>query len=215
MVVALQGMKEEKVIIPCDGLRLEGLLSVQEALPVRGGVVLCHPHPLYGGEMENPVVTTAAEAAVEEGFQTLRFNFRGVGESEGAHADGVGEEDDVRAAIDFLSSKVGGPSLILVGYSFGARVGLPVAIEDPRVKRVVAIAPPLEMYDFDFLKRSKKDKLVIVGNRDLYCPIGRLEKLYQHLEDPKSLVVIQGADHFFSYHVNLLTAPLREFFGKI
>jgi alpha/beta superfamily hydrolase len=208
-------MKEEKVLIPCDGLTLKGLLSVQEALPVRGGVVLCHPHPLYGGAMDNPVVTAAAEAAVEEGFQTLRFNFRGVGESEGTHADGVGEKDDVRAAIEFLSSKVDGSSLILVGYSFGARVGLPVAIEDARVKGMVAIAPPLEMYDFDFLKGSKKNKLVIVGNRDLYCPIEHLKEFYQHLEDPKSLVMIQGADHFFSYHVKSLTPPLREFFRKI
>jgi hypothetical protein len=208
-------MKEEKVFIPCDGLRLEGLLSVQEALPVRGGVVLCHPHPLYGGEMDNPVVTVAAEVAFEEGFQTLRFNFRGVGESEGTHADGVGEKDDVRAAIEFLRTKVDGPSLILVGYSFGARVGLPVAIGDARVKAMVAIAPPLEMYDFGFLKGSKKDKLVIVGDRDLYCPIGKLKELYQHLEDPKSLAVIQGADHFFSYHVNSLIPPLKEFFGKI
>ena len=208
-------MKEERVRIPSDGLTLEGLLSVQEALPVRGGVVLCHPHPLYGGEMNNPVVTTAAEAAVEEGFQTLRFNFRGVGKSEGTHADGVGEKDDVRAAIDFLSSKVEGPSFILVGYSFGAMVGLPVAIEDARVKGVVVIAPPLEMHNFDFLKGSKKDKLVIVGNRDLYCPVGKLKELYQHLEDPKSLVMIEGANHFFSCHVKSLTPPLREFFRKM
>jgi len=208
-------MKEEKVFIPCDGLKLEGLLSVQEALPARGGVVLCHPHPLYGGEMDNPVVTTAAEAAVEEGFQTLRFNFRGVGKSEGTHADGVGEKDDVRAAIELLNSKVDGPSLILVGYSFGAMVGLPVAIEDARVKGVVVIAPPLEMHNFDFLKGSKKDKLVIVGNRDLYCPVGKLKELYQHLEDPKSLVMVEGANHFFSYHVKSITLPLREFFRKM
>ena len=208
-------MKEEKVFIPCHGLRLEGLLSVQEALPVRGGVVLCHPHPLYGGEMDNPVIAAAAEAAFQEGFQTLRFNFRGVGESEGTHADGIGEKEDVRAAIEFLSARGDSFPLILVGYSFGARVGLPVAIEDARVKGMVAIAPPLEMYDFDFLKGSKKDKLVIVGDRDLYCPIERLRELYQHLEDPKSLVVIQGADHFFSIHVKSLTSPLRELFRKI
>jgi len=213
--VDLQGVKEEKVFIPCGGLTLEGLLSVQGALPVRGGVVSCHPHPLYGGEMDNPVVTVAVEIAFKEGFQTLRFNFRGVGESEGTHANGVGEKDDVRAAIEFLSSKVDGLSLILVGYSFGAMVGLPVAVEDARVKGMVAIAPPLEMYDFDFLKGSKKDKLVMVGDRDLYCPIGRLKEFYQHLEDPKSLAVIQGADHFFSHHVNSLIPPLGEFFGKI
>jgi alpha/beta superfamily hydrolase len=208
-------MKEEKVLIPCDGLTLEGLLSVQEAFPVRGGAVLCHPHPQHSGEMGNPVNVAAAEASAEECFQTLRFNFRGVGESEGTHADGVGEKDDVRAAIEFLRARVDGLTLILVGYSFGAGVGLPVAIEDARVKGMVAIAPPLEMYDFDFLKGSKKDKLVIVGNRDLYCPIERLKELYQHLEDPKSLVMIQGADHFFFRHVKSLMPPLREFFRKI
>lgn len=208
-------MKEQKVSISCNGLKLEGLLSVQEALPVRGGVVLCHPHPLYGGEMDNPVVITATRVAFEEGFRTLRFNFRGVGESEGIYADGVGEQDDVRAAIEFLGTKVNDRCLILVGYSFGARVGLPVAVEHGKVKGMVAIAPPLEMYDFDFLKGSKKSKLIIVGDRDQYCPIDRLNMLYQQLEEPKGLAIIQGADHFFSYGGRSLIAPLREFFRKM
>ena len=177
--------------------------------------MLCHPHPLYGGEMDNPVIAVAAEAAGQEGFQTLRFNFRGVGESEGTHADGVGEKDDVRAAIEFLNTRVDGLMLTVVGYSFGAGVGLPVATEDARVKGMVAIAPPLEMYDFDFLKGSKKNKLVVVGNRDLYCPVERLKEFYQHLDEPKAFTIIQGADHFFSYHVKSLIPPLREFLRKI
>src|SRR5512135_3362999 len=115
-------MKEEKVVIPNQGIRLEGLLSIQEAPSSRGGVICCHPHPQFGGEMGHPVVTTAVETAFQEGVSTLRFNFRGVGGSEGSYADGVGERQDVKAAADYLDSKLRGrpPLLVLVGYSFGA-----------------------------------------------------------------------------------------------
>ena len=165
--------------------------------------------------MDNNVVMAAMEVFQELGWSAVRFNFRGVGGSTGAYGDGVGEREDLKAVCRFLRDQPKKPELLcVVGYSFGARVGLPVAIEDARVKGMVAIAPPLEMYDFDFLKGSKKEKLVIVGNRDLYCPIERLRELYQHLEDPKSLVVIQGADHFFSIHVKSLTPPLRELFRE-
>src|SRR5512137_2315118 len=95
-------MKEEKVFIPSNGIQLEGLLSIQEALSFKGGVVLCHPHPQYGGDMDHPVVTTAAEAAFEEGFCTLRFNFRGVGESGGSYREVIGEREDVNAPADYL-----------------------------------------------------------------------------------------------------------------
>ena len=207
-------MKEEKVSIPGNRIKLEGLLSIHEALPFRGGVMVCHPHPQYGGDMDNTIVVTAVEAAEQEGFSTLRFNFRGTGESEGTYADGEGEKDDVRAALTYLCSRLSGedPPLYLVGYSFGAWVGVPVAVEDKRVKGIVAIAPPLEMYDFKFLIGCKKPKLIIAGDRDFLCPTSSLDNLYQKLEEPKSLRVIPGADHFFSFHHQFLNEPLREFF---
>jgi alpha/beta superfamily hydrolase len=207
-------MREKKVFIPSDSIQLEGLLSVQEALSVKGGVILCHPHPQYGGDMDSPVITTAAEAASEEGFSTLRFNFRGAGESEGSYGEGVGERKDVEAAIDYLYSKQKDSNvpLILLGYSFGAWIGFSVAVHDERIKGMVAIAPPLELYDFGFLKGCKKKKLLIAGTRDSFCPTTQLEEWYQQLEEPKSLALIQGADHFFFGHTRFLIEPLRDFF---
>lgn len=210
-------MKEERVFIPSTGIELEGLMSIHEALPLRGGVILCHPHPQYGGDMHNPVISAAADAAAQEGVSTLRFNFRGVGESEGSYGEGIGEQEDVKAAIDYLSSKHKNPDfpLVLLGYSFGAMVGLPVAAKDGRIKGMVAIAPPLELYDFGFLNDLKKEKLIIAGSQDLYCPTRLLEEWYQHLEEPKSLTIVQGADHFFFHHHRSLIHPLREFFRGI
>ena len=191
-------------------------MNIQEALSFKGGVIFCHPHPQYGGNMYNSVINTAVEAASQEGFATLRFNFRGVGESGGSYGEGIGEMEDVEAAINYLSSRLQDPnlSLILLGYSFGAWTGLPVAVKDGRIKGMVAIAPPLELFDFGFLKGCKKRKLFIAGSRDLWCPTSLLEEWYQKLEEPKSLAIIQGADHFYIFHTHLLTQPLREFFSS-
>jgi alpha/beta superfamily hydrolase len=210
-------MKEEKVFIPSDGIQLEGLLSIQDARPLRGGVICCHPHPQYGGDMTHPVMTTALEAAFEEGFSTLRFNFRGVGESEGSYGEGIGERQDVKAVANYFDSRLRGdpPVLILVGYSFGAWAGFPIAIEDERFEGMVAIAPPLEIYDFGYLKGCKKKKLFIAGDRDSFCPPSLLKGWYQQIEEPKSLTIIPGADHFFFPHTRFLLRPLREFFKTI
>jgi len=210
-------MKEEKVFIPSAGVQLEGLLSIQEASSFRGGVILCHPHPQYGGDMENPVIVAATETASQEGFSTLRFNFRGVGESEGSYEEGLGERQDAKAAADYLFSRLKNNHLpiILVGYSFGTWIGFPIAIEDERFEGMVGIAPPLEIYDFGSLKGCRKKKFFIVGDQDLFCPPSRLEKWYQQIEEPKTLVVIPGADHFFFSHTRFLIQPLREFFRAI
>jgi alpha/beta superfamily hydrolase len=206
-------MKEEKVFIPCEGILLEGLLSVQEASSFRGGAIFCHPHPQYGGDMGHPVVMTSVEAAFQEGFSTLRFNFRGVGESQGSLGEGVAEKKDVKAAVDYFSPRLkdSNPPLILVGYSFGAWVGLLVAVEDERFTGIAAIAPPLEIYDFAFLRGCKKKKLFVAGDRDYFCPPFLLEKWYEQLDGPKSLAVIPGADHFFLFHTRFIVQPLREF----
>ncbi len=205
--------REERVAIPCGEIRLEGLLGMKEALPVRGGVLLCHPHPLYGGDMHNRVITSSLKAAQEEGYATLRFNFRGVGGSGGSYDEGIGEREDVASAIDFFHSvlKDRGIPLIFLGYSFGAWVGLPVVMKDQRVKGVVAISPPLEIYDFNFLKGYRGNKLILVGDRDEWCPLPRLKEWYETLEEPKSLKVFEDTDHFFSFQSNLLAQPLKDF----
>jgi alpha/beta superfamily hydrolase len=210
-------MKEEKVFIPSNGIQLEGLLSIQESSSLRSGVILCHPHPQYGGDMDHPVITTSVGAASQEGFSTLRFNFRGVGESQGSYGEGVGERQDVKAVTNYFYSRLKDdhPLFILVGYSFGAWAGFPIAIEDERYIGMVAIAPPLEIYDFGFLKGCKKKKLFVAGDQDSFCGPTLLEKWYQQLDEPKSLAVIPGADHFFFSHTRFLYEPLREFFKKI
>src|SRR4030042_7068792 len=208
-------MKEEKVFFPSGGIQLEGLLSIHEAFSVKGGVIPCHPHPQFGGDMHNRVIATALKSAHEEGFSTLRVNFRGVGDSGGTYSEGIGEMEDVEAAIEFLHSKQKNLNLplLLLGYSFGAWTGIPVAIKDECIKGVVAISPPLGIYDFNFMIGCKKNKLIIVGDRDEWCPLLRLEDWYQQLDEPKSLTLIQGAAHFYSYQANLLVPAFRNFFN--
>ena len=210
-------MKEGRVFISSNGVQLEGLLSIQEASSFRGGVILCHPHPQYGGNMDHPVITTCAEVASQEGFSTLRFNFRGVGESQGSYGGGIAERRDVKVAADYLYSRLKRDHfpLIQVGYSFGAWAGFPIAVEDERFEGMAAVAPPLEAYDFGFLKGCKKKKLFIAGNKDIFCPLALLEKWYQRLDEPKSLAVIPGADHFFLFHTQYLIQPLREFLRSL
>lgn len=209
-------MREEKVLISSTGIRLEGLLSHNEALSFKGGVIFCHPHPQYGGDMHNTVITTGVEAAWAEGLSTLRFNFRGVGGSEGSYAEGIGEREDVKGVIRYLGSKLKGtdPPLILLGYSFGAWAGLPVAAEEGRMKGLIAIAPPIELYDFTFLKGCRKRKFFVVGDQDPFCPVHLMEDLYRQMEEPKALSIIEGADHFFFTQHHLLIPLLREFFKK-
>jgi alpha/beta superfamily hydrolase len=208
-------MKEEKVFFPSsNGIRLEGLLSIRETLSFKSGAIFCHPHPQYGGDMYNPVITSAVEAASQEEFSTFRFNFRGVGESSGSYGEGIGEREDVKAAIDYFYSKWKKSKLLLIltGYSFGIWAGFPIAIQDERIQGMVGIAPPLEVYDFGFLKGCKKKKLFIVGSHDSLCPVSLLKIWYRELEEPKSLAIINGADHFFFSHHRSLLKPLRDYF---
>jgi alpha/beta superfamily hydrolase len=207
-------VREEKIVVPCGGFQLEGLLSFQEALSIKGGLICCHPHPLYGGDMNNTVIAAGIEAASREGLSTLRINFRGVGGSGGSYGEGIGEREDVKAVIDYFSARLknDGVPMIVLGYSFGAWAGMPVAVEDSRIKGMVAISPPLDLYDFGFLKGCKKKKLLIAGDQDDYCPAARLQEFYGHLDEPKTLTIIPGADHFYSFHDSALIKPLREFF---
>jgi len=135
------------------------------------------------------------------GFPVLRFNFRGVGLSQGEHDNGVGELDDVRAALEWLEAEFHLP-LIFAGFSFGAAVGLRVACADARVKAVIGLGVPVapadeEIYDFEFLKGCDKPKLLVSGARDQFGPTKLVEGLHAALHEPKKLAIIEGADHFF------------------
>jgi uncharacterized protein len=161
------------------------------------GVVLCHPHPLYGGTMDVPLIVATATALQDAGVATLRFNFRGTGRSEGDHDEGRGERDDARAAVAFLAERSGASDLALAGYSFGAMVALAAGAEDARVGRLVAIAPPIASFDLSFLVACRRPKLFIAGDRDAYCPIVGLERTLAAIAEPCELVRLPGIDHFF------------------
>jgi hypothetical protein len=187
---------EEPVQFMSEGLRLEGGLSVPAG--ASSAVVVCHPHPLYGGSMENSVVRSVARRLERDGVATLRFNFRGAGRSEGRYDDGIGETADARAACRFLIERSGAAALTLAGYSFGAVVGLRAGHDDASVERLVAIAPPLGMFAVDFLRGCTKEKLFLTGDRDQYCPLDVFERTVAGLSQPLTAERLTGADHFFS-----------------
>ena len=181
--------------------RLEALLNQGDQNASHAALV-CHPHPLYGGTLHNKVVFHTMKALNSFGFPVLRFNFRGTGLSQGEHDNGVGEVDDVRAALDWLGREFERP-LIFAGFSFGAAVGLRVACSDQRVKAEVGLGVPLvpadeRVYDLTFLQNCTKPKLFVSGARDQFGPRRELQRLIEAVPEPKKLVLIEGADHFFA-----------------
>jgi uncharacterized protein len=180
--------------------RLEALLNAGSPHATHAALV-CHPHPLFGGTLHNKVVFHAMKALNSFGFPVLRFNFRGAGLSAGEHAHGVGEVEDVRAALNWLENEFTLP-IVFAGFSFGAAVGLRAAYSEDRVRALIALGLPAaavenRVYDFEFLRSSTKPKLFVSGSRDQFGPAGKLEALVATFADPKKLVRIEAADHFF------------------
>lgn len=163
----------------------------------RAAVVFAHPHPLYGGTMHTKVVYRAAKAFLKIGCAVLRFNFRGVGASEGTFGDGEGELADFRAGLDLVAERYPGLDLWAGGFSFGAWVGLTAGATDDRVSTLIGISPAIERYDFSEVRRSTKPKFFIQGERDDIAPVGVMRRFYAELPEPKELVVIEDADHLF------------------
>jgi uncharacterized protein len=185
--------------------RLEALLNAGVPNATHAAVV-CHPHPLFGGTLHNKVVFHTMKALNSFGFPVLRVNFRGTGLSQGEHDYGNGEVDDVRTALQWLDAEYHLP-LLFAGFSFGAAVGLRAACADARVRAVVGIGAPVvpvaagnedpRVYSFEFMRDCAKPKLFVSGARDQFGPRARLEALVVSLPEPKKLVLIEGADHFF------------------
>jgi len=173
-------------------------LEARLALPPSSsaGVVICHPHPLYGGDMDNPVVVRVQEVCAGLGLATLRFNFRGVGASGGVHAGGVGEQDDAAAALDALAKAIPGGALAIAGYSFGARIAALFGGRDVRIRGLALIAPPLAMYDFGFLEDKHVPTLIVAGTQDQYCPADDFAR-FTSARPWVTPATIEGADHFF------------------
>ncbi len=197
--------------------RLEALLNAGSPNATHAAVV-CHPHPLYGGTLHNKVVFHAMKALNGFGFPALRFNFRDTGLSEGEHANGIGEVEDVRTALDWLEREYTLP-IIFAGFSFGAVVGLRAAYSDDRVRALIALGLPAvrfadrmddRVYDFEFLRACTKPKLFVSGSRDQFAPKGKLEALVDTFADPKKLVRIEAGDHFFEGRLKEMRAAIEE-----
>jgi len=163
----------------------------------RFAAMVCHPHPLFGGTLHDKVVYQAAKALDSSGGAVLRFNFRGTGLSEGKHDRGVGERDDVRAAVEFLAGHFSDVPLVVAGFSFGCWVGLRVGCEDARVKRLIGIGAPVNDADFTYLEKCSKAKLFVHGSNDEFGDAKKLMALVNALPGEKELVVVEGVDHFF------------------
>ncbi len=198
-------MAEEKITIQAKDARIEGLLSMSGG---EKGVVVSHPHPLYGGDMHNNVVKALTEAYFERGYSTFRFNFRGVGSSGGRHDYGKGEQEDVLAAVKFLSS-TGAQHMDIVGYSFGSWVNAMCMENLLLVQRMIMISPPVGMMDFSFLGYSPKIKMVITGSSDHIAPPGLIREMLPKWNKEAELKVIDGADHFYWGKEGELTAIIK------
>jgi alpha/beta superfamily hydrolase len=192
--------------------RLEAILN-RGSDDARYAALVCHPHPMFGGTMHNKVVFHAMKALNHFGFPVLRFNFRAAGLSEGVHAEGDGEKDDVRAMLDWLAGEYRLP-IIFAGFSFGAAVGMRVACPDERVKAIIALGTPVQAdnrtYSYQFLAECLKPKLFCSGDHDQFAPVEVLKKLVDASLSPKQLVLIGDADHFFAGHLAEMRHRLEE-----
>ena len=194
--------------------RIEAIVK-EPTEPVRRVAIVCHPHPLFGGTMHNKVVFRIARAFQNAGFAVLRFNFRGAGKSEGQHDNGLGEQGDLRAVIEFAQQRYPDAEIWLAGFSFGSAVMLRAAACDDRVRAFVAAGVPLSKYDFSGLLRCNKPKLFVHGSLDEFGAAKDLEKLFATLDEPKELRIIDGADHFFEGALNELSDAVSRFIVSV
>ncbi len=199
------------------GLVLEGVLAIPEGAMPLPAVIVCHPHPLYGGSMDNNVISSLCEALAQASFISFKFNFRGVGRSHGEFSQGMGEQEDVEAAISFIGTvkEVDSDRIGLAGYSAGAGFGLPVGLNDDRIRALAAVSPPLSMFDFGFLKGCPKPKLLISGSRDDLIPADQFLEFCRYLPEPKECESIEGADHFWWGYESRLADKVAAFFTKV
>ena len=210
-------MGSKQVTFPSGELSLEGIIAIPPGVEPFPAVVVCHPHPLYGGSMDNNVVSGIAEALLQVGVISFKFNFRGVGGSQGTSGQGKGEQEDALAAISFLATagEVDRQRIGLAGYSAGASFALPVCHQDERIKALAAVSLPLGMSELGSFKDCTKPKLLLSGANDDFTPADRFLEFCQGLADPKECHTIEGADHFWVGHEAVMAKKVSSFFGKV
>ncbi len=198
---------------PCGPLRLEGALARPPAGPPRGGVVICHPHPGFGGTMDNNVVLVVRDAFLEQGWATLRFNFRGTGRSGGSQSGGVEEPSDVLAAFEAMRKEMPGDlPLVMAGYSFGAYAGFMALTQSPVAEIAVGVSPPVSMFEFDFISTIEgiREAVFIAGEMDDFGDPNRLRQAASRMSPPAEVVFEPGVDHFWFGYEDRLTRFLTD-----
>ena len=189
-------MSTNRVMIPCRNLLLEAVITETGGSDV---AVVCHPHPLYGGDMDNNVVVALDACLVKAGWSTVRFNFRGVGSSTGTYGEGAAEADDLAAAISYVEKR-GARRVHLVGYSFGAWVVLAGLKRGLPAASTILASPPLDFMDFQPLELSGGPTLIILGDCDSFCAVQSLHRWLEgqpSLAIPPRLAIVPGCDHFY------------------
>ncbi len=191
---------------------LEALLEEPTGI-ARAAVVFAHPLPTEGGTMHTKMVYQGAKGLVRAGCVVLRFNFRGVGRSPGEFDKGAGEQDDFRAAIDFMATRYPDLEIWAAGASFGSYVALTAGAADDRVCALIAVAPPVDRYDFTAVTQSPKPTFIVHGEEDELIPIKHVREFYAQLPEPKELVVIDRANHLFEGQTGEVGDALEELLG--
>lgn len=200
-------MGEERIFFDSGALKIEGLL---EKLSGDKGVVVTHPHPLYGGTMHNAVVKGIVRAYHDSGYSTFRFNFRGVERSEGDYDHGIGEQEDVRSAVKYLAG-LGRENIDLAGYSFGAWVNAIGLKTFEKVGRLIMVSPPVGLLNFDGLSADSRVRLVITGDKDEIAPPKAVEEKVPDWNSEATYLIVPDADHFFNGKTDAIEAIIREF----
>ena len=196
-----------KIVFQSDDLKIEGLLDDRTT---DKGAVISHPHPLYGGDMYAAGVESIVHAYWKKGYTTLRFNFRGVGNSQGRYGDGIGEQQDVLAAVSYLKAS-GIKQIDLAGYSFGAWVNAHAIQEDTPVERMILVSPPVGFMDFQKVTVLDRLKLIVTGSRDQIAPADQIKKMLFAWNPEARFEVIEGADHFYGGYLDRLEKVLADF----
>ena len=207
-------MNRARLTFPCRDILLEGVWHSPQATGSSPAVIVCHPHPLYGGNMSNNIVFAICQELAQQSIAAFRFNFRGVGKSGGKYGEGIAEQEDVKAALAFVSSTpdIDQKRIGLVGYSFGASVTLPVAVHDERVNLLALVSPALSDTGWEQLKEYTKPKFLISGNCDYVIPPQQFQQYIKDIPEPKQYQLISGADHFWRGYEAEVGQKVTQFF---
>ena len=195
------------ITIECGNIKLEG--SLRKNMPQKA-VIICHPHPLYGGNMDNPVVMAIADAFFEKGFTTMRFNFRGTCNSTGMFDNGIGEQEDIRAAMSWLMEN-GYQKIYLAGYSFGARMNALVVSKGCKIEDHIMVSPPAAFMSFDDIQKMPSTGLIVTGANDEIAPKELIQKHIDRWKIDPRYEIIEDCDHFYSGCLPRLKTILTDY----